>query len=146
MTATSIGGQTLAGESLLVRYFNFVKLPHTLFALPFALLGIIYASFEQPPETYSSFLRALDGTTGDLRWEYEVQPITMAGVLSTAGNLVFSGATDGFVFALDAETGEVLWNLSLGGPVISGPMSYAVDGNQYVTISAGNSVFTFGLR
>jgi len=48
VTATSIDGQTLAGESLLVRYYNFVKLPHTLFALPFALLGIIYASFEQP--------------------------------------------------------------------------------------------------
>lgn len=48
MTATSVDGQTLAGESLLVRYYNFVKLPHTLFALPFALLGIIYASFEQP--------------------------------------------------------------------------------------------------
>ena len=104
------------------------------------------ASFEQPPETYRSALRALDGTTGDLRWEYEVQPLTFAGVLSTAGNVVFSGAADGFVFALDAETGEVLWNLSLGGAVVSGPMSYAVDGNQYVTISAGNSVFTFGLR
>ncbi len=48
MTATSVDGQTLAGESLLVRYYNFVKLPHTLFALPFALLGIIYASFEEP--------------------------------------------------------------------------------------------------
>ncbi len=48
MTSTSVDGQTLAGESLLVRYYNFVKLPHTLFALPFALLGIIYASFEEP--------------------------------------------------------------------------------------------------
>ena len=47
MTATSVDGQTLAGESLFVRYYNFVKLPHTLFALPFALLGVIYASFEQ---------------------------------------------------------------------------------------------------
>jgi len=48
VTGTSNDGQTLVGESLLVRYYNFVKLPHTLFALPFALLGIIYASFEQP--------------------------------------------------------------------------------------------------
>ena len=48
MTSTSVDGQTLAGESLLVRYYNFVKLPHTLFALPFALLGIVYASFEEP--------------------------------------------------------------------------------------------------
>ncbi len=41
-------GQTLVGESLLVRYVNFVKLPHTVFALPFALLGMVYASFERP--------------------------------------------------------------------------------------------------
>ncbi|MGH7560902.1 MAG: UbiA-like polyprenyltransferase [Gemmatimonadales bacterium] len=41
-------GQTLAGESLLVRYLNFVKLPHTLFALPFALLGVVAASFQAP--------------------------------------------------------------------------------------------------
>jgi 4-hydroxybenzoate polyprenyltransferase len=41
-------GQTFAGESLLVRYVNFVKLPHTIFALPFALLGVIVASYKQP--------------------------------------------------------------------------------------------------
>jgi len=41
-------GQTLAGESLLVRYVNFVKLPHTLFALPFALLGVLAASMQFP--------------------------------------------------------------------------------------------------
>src|SRR5436309_15044391 len=40
--------QTLSGESLLVRYVNFVKLPHTVFALPFALLGVIVASYTQP--------------------------------------------------------------------------------------------------
>ncbi|HUG28412.1 MAG TPA: 4-hydroxybenzoate octaprenyltransferase, partial [Gemmatimonadales bacterium] len=48
-TATSSReGQTFAGESLLVRYANFVKLPHTLFALPFALLGVLAASFTHP--------------------------------------------------------------------------------------------------
>src|SRR6266852_3614653 len=41
-------GQTFGGESLLVRYINFVKLPHTVFALPFALLGVIVASYTQP--------------------------------------------------------------------------------------------------
>jgi len=48
MTAHPREGQTLAGESLLVRYFNFVKLPHTLFALPFALLGVLAASISTP--------------------------------------------------------------------------------------------------
>src|SRR5258708_38075728 len=41
-------GQTFGGESLLVRYINFVKLPHTVFALPFALLGVVVASYRQP--------------------------------------------------------------------------------------------------
>src|SRR6266498_5561751 len=41
-------GQTFGGESLLIRYINFVKLPHTVFALPFALLGVIVASYKQP--------------------------------------------------------------------------------------------------
>jgi 4-hydroxybenzoate polyprenyltransferase len=45
MTASQYEGQTLAGESLLVRYVNLVKLPHTVFALPFALLGVVYASW-----------------------------------------------------------------------------------------------------
>ena len=47
-TTTEREGQTFAGESLLVRYVNFVKLPHTLFALPFALLGVIVASYTHP--------------------------------------------------------------------------------------------------
>ena len=46
MTSPVREGQTLAGESLLVRYANFVKLPHTVFALPFALLGVLVASRE----------------------------------------------------------------------------------------------------
>ena len=51
MTSTSAGGregQTLGGDSLLVRYLNFVKLPHTLFALPFALVGATLASYRAP--------------------------------------------------------------------------------------------------
>ena len=49
-------GQTFAGESLLVRYLNFVKLPHTIFALPFALLGVIVASYREPVTWYVAFL------------------------------------------------------------------------------------------
>ncbi len=73
--------------------------------------------FGRPFDRFKSAVRALDGTTGALRWEHEVKAVTIAGVLSTAGDLVFSGASDGFFFALDAETGEVLWRINLGGPV-----------------------------
>src|SRR2546421_12881237 len=48
LSSESREGQTFAGESLLLRYINFVKLPHTVFALPFALLGVVVASYRQP--------------------------------------------------------------------------------------------------
>jgi alcohol dehydrogenase (cytochrome c) len=66
-------------------------------------------------------------------------------VLSTASNLVFAGARDGYFYALQAETGEELWRLQLGGQVASGPMSFEMDGKQYVAVSAGAGLFVFGL-
>ncbi len=74
-----------------------------------------------------------------------MKPRSTSGLLSTAGDLVFGGTSDGFVFALDATTGEELWHMNVGGRVHAGPMSFAVDGKQYVTVAAGNAVFTFGL-
>jgi alcohol dehydrogenase (cytochrome c) len=66
-------------------------------------------------------------------------------VLSTAGDVVFSGGREGYFFALDGRTGEVLWKVSLGGQVNSGPMSYAVDGRQYISVAAGTALFSFAL-
>ena len=71
---------------------------------------------------------------------------TWAGVLTTASNLLFSGGREGYFFALNARTGELLWKVPLGGQVNSGPMTYAVDGKQYVTIAAGTALFAFALR
>ena len=98
-----------------------------------------------PMDTYQSAIRAIDPTTGDIRWEFPMQPRARSGVLSTAGDVVFSATVDGSFFALDAETGEQLWHIPLGGPVNANPMTYAVDGRQYVTMTVGNTVYTFGL-
>ena len=98
-----------------------------------------------PVENYVSAVRAIDPRTGDIRWEYEIQPRSTAGMLATAGDLLFSGSVDGYFYALDAATGEELWHVAVGAMVHSAPMTYAVDGQQYVTIAAGNVVFTFGL-
>ena len=100
----------------------------------------------RPNETYHSALRAIDPATGDRKWEFPTKPRSSAGITTTAGNLVFSGTMEGYFFALNAETGEALWHMSVGGRVHSAPITYAVDGKQYVTIAAGNVVFTFGLR
>ena len=53
---------------------------------------------------------------------------------------------DGYSFTLDARTGADLWHMNVGGRVHSGPMSYAVDGKQYVAIAAGNVLCAFGLE
>ena len=99
----------------------------------------------EPTETYHRAVRALSPQTGELRWEFPVNPRSTSGLMSTAGDLVFGGTADGFFFALDAETGEELWHKTVGGRVHAGPTSYAVDGKQYVAIAAGNAIFSFAL-
>jgi glucose dehydrogenase len=53
---------------------------------------------------------------------------------------------DGYFYALDARTGQLLWQMALAGSVQSGPMSYSVAGKQYIAVAAGNTLFAFALR
>ena len=98
-----------------------------------------------PIDHYQSYIRAIEPATGNIRWEYPIAPRSTSGLLSTEGDLIFGGTVDGWFFALDAVSGEELWHINVGSRVHSGPMTYAVDGRQYVSIAAGNVVFTFGL-
>jgi len=98
-----------------------------------------------PIDNYHSAVRAIDPATGDIRWEYAIAPRSTSGLMSTAGDVVFGGTVDGYFFAIDAVSGEELWHMTVGARVHSAPISYAVDGQQYVSIAAGNVVFTFGL-
>jgi alcohol dehydrogenase (cytochrome c) len=91
-------------------------------------------------------IRAIDPKTLDPKWEFKMNDITWAGVLSTAGDVVFSGGREGYFFALDARNGALLWKVPLGGQVNSGPMSYSVNGKQYIAVAAGTALFTFALR
>ena len=91
-------------------------------------------------------IRALDPETLDRKWEYKMNDITWAGVLTTASDLLFGGGKEGHFFALDARTGQLLWRAALGGQINAGPMTYAANGRQYVTVAAGNALFAFGLR
>jgi alcohol dehydrogenase (cytochrome c) len=72
--------------------------------------------------------------------------VTDAGVLTTASDVVFSGGREGFFFALDARTGALLWKGAVAGIVQSGPMSYAVNGRQYVAVAAGNTLYGYAIR
>jgi alcohol dehydrogenase (cytochrome c) len=91
-------------------------------------------------------IRAYDPATLERKWEFKMNDITWAGVLTTATNVLFSGGKEGYFLALDARTGELLWKAALGGQINSGPMSYSVNGRQYVTVAAGNSLFAYALR
>jgi alcohol dehydrogenase (cytochrome c) len=100
--------------------------------------------FNNGDEAYG-VIRAYDPNTLDPKWEYRMADITWGGVLSTAGDLVFGGGREGYLLALDARSGELLWRSSLGGQINAGPMSFAVNGRQYIAIAAGSALFAFAL-
>jgi alcohol dehydrogenase (cytochrome c) len=108
--------------------------------------GIGLAPNTKTEEEGYGVVRAFDPKTLDKKWEFKMNDITWAGVLSTAGDVVFSGGREGYFFALDARNGTLLWKAALGGQVNSGPMSYSVNGRQYVAVAAGTSLFSFALR
>ena len=72
--------------------------------------------------------------------------VPWAGVLTTAGDLAFSGTTDGQFFALDARTGEELWFAQLGGMIATSPITYLNQGKQHLAITAGTTLFSFELE
>jgi alcohol dehydrogenase (cytochrome c) len=100
-----------------------------------------------PAEPGEFFLRALDAKTGQLRWEFPMPgPARMwAGTLSTAGGIVFTADDDGDLVAVDARTGKDLWHFAMGSNLKASPMTFSVEGKQYVTIASGSNIFTFGL-
>lgn len=94
------------------------------------------------------FLRAIDPEDGRVRWEYPMagRAGMYAGVLSTAGGLVFAGDDAGQLLALDAASGEKLWQYSTGQYIFASPMTYQIEDKQFVAIAAGSKIFTFGLN
>jgi len=94
-----------------------------------------------------SAIRAIDPQTGEKKWDFRMSaPNTEGGVLTTAGDVLFAGGRDGQFLALDARNGKLLWETNLGPSVAAGPMTYAVNGKQFVSIQAGSALFTFTLR
>jgi alcohol dehydrogenase (cytochrome c) len=93
-------------------------------------------------------VRAVDGATGRIRWEYRFPPressIVMGGLLSTDGGLVFGG-DDTRMVALDAARGKELWSFNTGAGIAAAPITYLADGKQQVTLVAGTTVLTFSL-
>jgi len=78
-------------------------------------------------------------------WEFRMHSPPWAGVLSTAGGLVFSGSNEGNFFALDAKTGKPLWEFQTGGAVAANPISFMIGGRQHVAIAADRVLYVLGL-
>jgi alcohol dehydrogenase (cytochrome c) len=92
-------------------------------------------------------VRAIDPMTGEIRWNFPLHlGSAAAGVLATAGGLVFASDPEGSLVAMDARTGALLWRYQTGGEIHSSPISYSVDGKQYVAIAGDSTLFVFGTK
>ena len=101
-------------------------------------LGVNFRGVNMPKNEPHGYLSAIDPMTGKSKWQmaWPGQP-SMAGTLSTAGGLVFTGAATGEVIAVDANTGKKLWQFQTGSGIIGLPVTWQRDGKQYVTIVSG---------
>jgi alcohol dehydrogenase (cytochrome c) len=97
------------------------------------------ASFTIKPiaEDHIGALRAMDPKTGKIVWEYKNKAPLWGGVMTTGGNLVFTGTPEGYLKAFDAKTGQELWKFNTGSGVVGSPITWEQDGEQYVAVMSG---------
>jgi len=97
-------------------------------------------------EVATAGVMAIDPDTGTVKWRYRIAQATLGGgVLATGGGLVFAATGDGNLIALNSKTGAPLWHFQTGARIGASPMSYSVDGHQFVAISAGSVLYSFAL-
>ncbi len=89
---------------------------------------------------------AMDPHTGEAKWTFDQFDVSDSGMLTTESNLLFTGGREGYFHALDARTGELLWKASLGAQIVMAPITFMVDGTQYVSVISGHVLVTFALR
>ena len=97
-----------------------------------------------PGEQQLGTIEAISVETGEVTWSHDQEAFTMS-VVATGGRLLFFGDSNGRFKALDQDTGELLWEVNIGSPVTGFPVTYAVDGQQYVAVSTGRSLNTGAL-
>jgi len=90
-----------------------------------------------------SVVQAIDYKTGKIKWSHKWEGSARTGVVSTAGNVLFAGGPSNDLVALDATTGQALWHSILNGSISNGPITYELDGRQYVVAAAGDTLWTF---
>ena len=139
-----------------------------LFYLEYSEAGAVYVSAPQVPQKGREYLgegpprplpprgpndpapnagiKALDPETGKTVWDFKLFQGSLAnGVLATGGGVLFASSRDGNLIALDAKTGKYLWHYQTSGNHAASPISYAIDGRQYIALTAGNVLYSFAL-
>ena len=91
-----------------------------------------------------SMIQAIDYKTGKIRWTHKWEGNSgRSGIVSTAGNVLFTGGPSNDLVALNATTGDALWHSILNNSISNGPITYELDGRQYVVAAAGDTLWTF---
>jgi alcohol dehydrogenase (cytochrome c) len=99
-------------------------------------------------------LRAIDPLTGRQKWIHRYpgaeglapRPESLGGLLSTAGRLLFAGGPSGHLMAMDVSDGNILWHSGLLQQMSNTPITYMLDGTQYVVVGAGDTLYAFSLQ
>jgi PQQ-dependent dehydrogenase (methanol/ethanol family) len=108
-----------------------------------------YEGYRNPDDSGLKYLRAIDIHTGETVWEIPQegpQEANYSGVLTTAGGLVFYGETGGGFAAVDAKNGKTLWTFHGNQAWRGCPMTYILNGRQYVAVASGSNILSFALR
>ena len=100
-------------------------------------VGVEFGTEDTPADYGEAFLMAWDPIKNETVWKHKLPPQWNPGTMTTAGNLVFEGRADGVFVAYDATSGEELWSLPLGVGISAPPVTYAVDGKQYISLLVG---------
>ena len=120
--------------------------------------GLFYVTAHDATENYDlakislkdidhvkSSVRAVNPLTGEIAWEFELPALSASGIMTTAGRLLFVGSNRGDFWALDVATGDVLWHANLDGWIHAAPISYAIDGRQFVSIASSAGIYAYAL-
>lgn len=107
--------------------------------------AVRYTSLEPAETERWGLLSSIDTQAGGkIRWQVRTDEPLVGGVLATAGNVLFMGEGSGMFNAYDSRTGKLLWQFDCGAGVNAPPVTYRVDGRQYVAVAAGgNQLFGF---
>ena len=90
-------------------------------------------------------LEAIDYQTGKIKWSHKWEGGDSYGLLSTSGNLIFTGAPGGSIEALNATTGDALWHARLANGVSNSPVTWELDGVQYMVVGSGDTLIAFAM-